>query len=300
MKQSKMEDLRHSKRTEMLVLILAVTWVFFFTMFAQLLEWLMEQTLFESTALFPDMRWLIHLAYTVLISFPLLITSFITQNSKLKIIFNFWGIVSFSGFFLTQGRFTLINQANLVSLFQIVGAVIYLSILVIFIRKQTNDHKQSFSIEKKELFYISGFVAILMIPWVLWGALGSLFDSALNVVAALSISFLFAFIYRNFFLKKIVNYSEIAFPGKFLNGFILFISLIIISTTFGQNGQQWLLVLTLPFSAWLISGFFNNKTPGNLIPTIILLASIIAFPLCFFDPDEMSLLIGTQNGEIFT
>ena len=31
-----------------------------------------------------------------------------------------------------------------------------------------------------------------------------------------------------------------------------------------------------------------------------MLASIIAFPLCFFDPDELSLLIGTQDGEIFT
>ena len=300
MKQSKTEDLRHSKRTEMLVLILAVTWVIFITVFAQLLEWLMEQTLFESTSLFPDMRWLIHLAYTVLISFPLLITSFITQNSKLKIIFNFWGIVSFSGFFLTQGRFTLINQANLVSLFQIVGAVIYLSILVIFIRKQTNDYKKSFSIEKRELFYISGFVAILMIPWVLWGVLGSLFDSVLNVTAAISLSILFIYIYKNFFLKKIVDFPDIAIPGKFLNGFILFIGLMIISTTFGQNGQQWLLFLTIPFSAWLISGLVNKKTPWNLIPSNILLASIIAFPLCFFDPDEMSLLIGTQNGEIFT
>jgi len=300
MKQSKTEDIHHSKRTEMLVLILAVTWVIFITVFAQLLEWLMEQTLFESTSLFPDMRWLIHLAYTVLISFPLLITSFISQNSKLKVIFNFWGIISFSGFFLTQGRFTLINQANLVSLFQIVGVVIYLSILIIINKKQAIDQKKSFFVEKREFFYVSGFIAILMVPWVLWGALGSLFDSALNVIAALSASLLFVYIYKNFFLKKIVNFPDIAINGKFLNGFILFIGLIIISTTFGQNGQQWLLVLTLPFSAWLISSFFNNKSTGNLIPTNILLASIIAFPLCFFDPDEMSLLIGTQNGEIFT
>ena len=157
----------------------------------------------KSTALFPDMRWLIHIAYTVLLSFPLLITSFITQNFKLKVIINFWGIVSFSGFFLTQGRFSLINQADLVSLFQIIGTVIYFSILFIINKKQNKEEKKLFFVEKEELFYISGCFAILLIPWVIWGALGSFFDIALNIIAAISFSVLFIYIYKNFFLKKI-------------------------------------------------------------------------------------------------
>ncbi len=62
------------------------------------------------------MRWLIHLSYTVLMTFPLFIVSFISQNLQLKIIFKFWAIIACTGFFLTAGRFSLLSQANIVSL----------------------------------------------------------------------------------------------------------------------------------------------------------------------------------------
>jgi len=300
MNSRKTTDFHHSKSKEILLMILVITWVIGITVVAQLLEWLMEQSLFESTSLFPDMRWLIHIAYTVLLSFPLLITGFITQNQKLKVIFNFWGILSFSGFFLTQGRFTFINQANLVSIFQIIGISIYLILLYVIGIKQKTGYKEFFFKDKESFLYISGFAALLSIPWVIWGALGSFSDTLLNVFAGILLSILIVTTYSNYFIKKISINSESENPGRFINGLVLFVGLVILSTTFGQNGQQWLLVLTLPFSAWLLSDIFNNRFSGQQGPTTFLLAFIIGFPLCWFDPDEMSLLIGTQKGEIFT
>jgi len=292
---------RYSKRTRMVLFILIVVWVVIITGFAQIMEWLMEQSLFESTLLFPDMRWLIHLSYTVLMTFPLLMVSFISQDAQLKIIFRFWAIIACTGFFFTAGRFTLLSQANIVSLYQIFGIFIFLMLILLFSKQSIRLKRINYKIEKQQILIVIGYIAIVSIPWVLWGALGSFTDTFLNFVSASLLSIFFLYVFNAFYHKKILENSEFGYPNEFLNGGVIFVGLLILSTTFGQNGQQWLLIFTVPFSSWLISGLLKiDKDKLKSVSANLLLGSLIAFPLCWFDPDELSLLIGSENGEILT
>ena len=301
MTQTSLEKKRYFKRTRMVQLILFVTWVVIITGFAQLMEWLMEQSLFESTLLFPDMRWLINLSYTVLMALPLFMVSFISQDAQLKIVFRFWAIISCSGFLLTPGRFTLLSQANQVSLFQIFGILILLLLFIFFSKQPLRFNKLNLKIEKQPIWFVIGCIAIFSLPWMLWGALGSVTDTLLNMVCAFLLSIFFVYIYIHFYHNKMHEYPETEFPTESFNGGVIFLGLLILSTTFGQNGQQWLLVFTIPFSAWLVANIlkFDQDKPKVLSSTL-LLGSLIAFPLCWFDPDELSLLIGSVRGETLT
>ena len=301
MTQTLLKKERYSNRTRMVQLVLVVIWVVLITGFAQLMEWLMEQSLFESTLLFPDMRWLINLSYTVLMTFPLFIVSFISQNLQLKIIFKFWAIIACTGFFLTAGRFSMLSQANIVSLYQIFGIFIFLLLLILFSKQSLRLYKFNFKIEKQQIWYVIGYIAIFSFPWMLWGALGSITDTLLNMVCAFLLSIFFMYIYITFYHNKLLEYPEIEIPTESINGGVIFVGLLILSTTFGQNGQQWLLIFTIPFSAWLVANIlrFDNNKP-KLISSTLLLGSLIALPLCWFDPDELSLLIGSEKGEILT
>jgi hypothetical protein len=291
----------NSTNTERLLLLLVIVWIVTITIFAQLMEWVMEQTLFESTILFPDMRWLIHLAYTVLVSLPVFMVSFIAQAPRMKILFKFWAIIASLGYFLTVGRFSALSQTMRVSLFQTLGISLFFILLVVFQKQSFKFLISLFKEEKGSLGLIFGLGALVSIPWVLCGSLGSIADSALNLISSLVLSIFYVYAYLVFFYRKIAENNETAKPNSAFNGLVIFISLLILSTVFGQTGQQWLLIFTIPFSSWMLSNLFEfPQNSPKIYSGVVFLFILVSLPLCWFDPDELSLLLGSQKGEILT
>jgi hypothetical protein len=277
--------------------VFSIIWILGATIAAQLMMWVMEQTIFEASFLFPDLRWLIIISYMSIVGLPLVMIRFIINDPISNIIFKFWATINFLGIVMIPGKFLAIYQANLLSLIQIIGISVYiLLILFVFQRKKIHIMWRS----KPEYILITILISgLFSIPWVLWGALGSFLDLVLNllvgVLSGLFLTILIQQLHNGLFPEK----KKIEPAGRLFFGLIVLIGLIIFATVIGQNGQQWMIVFTIPVASWIISGLFRNEggEQRNFLSIWILLAVIIALPLIWFDPDELSLLIGSQSGE---
>ncbi|MDO9085990.1 MAG: S8 family serine peptidase [Anaerolineaceae bacterium] len=280
------------------LLIFSIIWIFGATIVAQISMWLMEQTIFEASHLFPDLRWLISLVYIIILSLPLIFGKLIINDPDFKKIFHFWTLLALSGLLFLPGRLIPINQAHFVSFSLIIGLLALMTFLVIIKR----THNKNLILKWKSEFIIIPvlFGSILSIPWVLWGALGSPLDLILNLVISIFAGFLLTILIDQLFIDLFPKSVIIHFGGKFLFGLVTFVGLIIFSTVFGQNSQQWMLVLTIPFTGWIISGLYRNVggRQFNTNSIWMILSISISLPLIWFDPDEMSLIIGSGNGEI--
>ncbi|MBW6472874.1 MAG: S8 family serine peptidase [Anaerolineaceae bacterium] len=257
----------------------------------------MEQTIFEASLLFPDLRWLIIISYMSIVGLPLLMMRFIINDRISNIIFLFWASINFLGVVLIPGRFLAINEAHNVSLVQIIGVTIY----VVFFLLVVQRNKISIQWRSKSEFLLITILisGLFTIPWVLWGAIGSFLDLVLNLIVGILSGLFLTILIQQLHLGLFPEKKKIEPAGRLFFGLIVLIGLIIFATVLGQNGQQWMLVFTIPVSSWIISGLFRNVggEQRNFLSIWILLTVVIALPLIWFDPDELSLLIGSQSGE---
>lgn len=277
--------------------VFSIVWILGATIAAQLMMWIMEQTIFEASFLFPDFRWLIIISYMSIVGLPLLMMRFIINDRTTNIIFQFWATINFLGVVLIPGRFLAINEAHLVSLVQIIGVIIYLVFFLLVVQR----NKLSIPWRSKPEFLIITILisGLFSIPWVLWGALGSLLDLVLNLIVGILSGLFLTILIQQLYSGLFPENKRTEPAGKLFFGLIVLIGLIIFSSVFGQNGQQWMLVFTIPVSSWIISGLFRNEggEQRNFLSIWFLLTVIIALPLIWFDPDELSLLIGAERGE---
>jgi hypothetical protein len=280
--------------------VFSIIWILGATIAAQLMMWIMEQTIYEASFLFPDLRWLIIGSYIILVGLPLLMIRFIINDHISNIIFQFWATINFLGVFLVPGRFLAITAAYYVSLVQILGISLYLGLLLFYLKRQnvTINWKS-----KPDNFLIPIILCgIFVIPWVLWGAIGSPLDLLLNFVVGILSGLFLTITIHQLFTGLFSENQKIEPAGKIFFGLIILVGLIIFATVLGQNGQQRMLVFTVPVSSWIISGLFRNEggRQRNFISIWFLLSFIIILPLIWFDPDELSLLIGSIPGEILS
>ncbi|PKO18595.1 MAG: peptidase S8 [Chloroflexi bacterium HGW-Chloroflexi-10] len=282
------------------IFIACIIWILGVSVMAQSMTWIFEQTLFESSILLPDLRWLIGIAYSSIISLPLFMISFLSPISFLKKIFKFWGCIGLLGFFLIIAKTTSITNAYLVACVQIAG--IWLLFISLFIwNRKGQDLQKVFLIRQNQDWGMALiFSAILGIPWVLWGSLGSVVDVILNIIVAISSAVFLLFVFH-LWLDNDEIYEEASRTGTFFWGLIIFVGLIIFSTVLGQNGQQWLLVFSIPLISWTIPLFLHREEKNTqYFSLLILIAFLIVMPLLWFDPDELNLIIGSGKGEILS
>lgn len=277
--------------------VFSIIWILGATIAAQLMMWVMEQTIFEASFLFPDLRWLIIISYISIVGLPLLMMRFIINDAISNIIFQFWASINFLGVVLFPGRFLAINDAHLVSLVQIFGVTIYIGLLLLVVYR----NKISIPWKSRPEFLLITIIisGLFTIPWVLWGALGSLLDLVLNLIVGILSGLFLTIVIQQLHSGLFPENKKIEPAGRLFFGLIVLIGLIIFSTVLGQNGQQWMLVFTIPVSSWIISGLFRNegREQHNFLSILLFFSVIIAVPLIWFDPDELSLLIGSQRGE---
>ncbi|MDX9851965.1 MAG: hypothetical protein RBT01_15750, partial [Anaerolineaceae bacterium] len=84
--------------------VFSIVWLVGATIASQLMMWLMEQTLFEATFLFPDLRWLIILSYVILVGLPLIMIRFIVNDQFINKIYQFWLTINFLGILILPAR----------------------------------------------------------------------------------------------------------------------------------------------------------------------------------------------------
>lgn len=280
------------------IMILTIIWILGGSIVTQLMMWLMEQTLFEASFKFPDMRWAIIVAYIVLIGLPLLMVRFIVADRLFGIISQFWITIVFSGIFLIPGRFLKVYNAQGINLSQIIGLIIS----IIFVKWIYQRRNLKFILPfKNDLIYFSLIISVIIsIPWVIWGSLGSLGDLFLNLSISLLCGLFISSLINHLFIDLYPEGKNIELVHKLFFGLIIFIGLTIFSTVLGQNGQQWMLVLTLPLSSWVIAALYGDTGEHHYanLSVFIFLTILISLPLVWFDPDELAMVVSSEPGEI--
>jgi len=143
----------------------------------------------------------------------------------------------------------------------------------------------------------------MAVSWVLFGALGSWEDTVLNVIAGA----LFGFLISQWVYPLFLDYTQhqgrdLQVSDFLLDGFAIFLFLLIMVAGISINGSQVVLVIALPVTGWLLSAVsVASRGTRNKGKTWAALVAGAAFclPLIWFDMDELFLLISSNPGETF-
>ncbi len=264
-------------------------------------SWALEQTLFESSSGVADIRWVIHAVYAGLIFIPTLILSLTVKTPRLKMIFRLWMLASILAILTIPLKMLYLTAQNETAILQISSMTMLLLGLVAF--KIPNGGQPTVKKPKSTLLGIAGILVLgLSIPWLLWGALGSVVDTLLEIGVGIVFGILVVrLLYLQYLERVHTEERELRVSDLILDGFVVFITLLILVTALAHNGSQSMLAISVPISGWVLAGLsiagIGRQDQGR--KAVFLVASfVIALPLLFFDMDELSLIIGSGDGEV--
>jgi hypothetical protein len=142
-----------------------------------------------------------------------------------------------------------------------------------------------------------GAAAPLALPWLAWGALGSLLDILLGLAAAALFGAATALLITRVYLRPLPDDPD--GPGLFAGGAVTSVLLLIMGWNVGIGGQTLLLLPFLPALGWLasaVAGVGRGRMPDPR--ALALFAALaIAPPLLFADPDTLHVELLAQGRE---
>jgi len=171
---------------------------------------------------------------------------------------------------------------------------------------------QSFPNNNRRAFWVVWLLVPLLVwPWLLWGALGSLLDTLLQVLVGLTFGWVVAASLERLVIPGLRSAGFGRAAAYLLGGFATGSAIMIFASGLGYafGGIQTLLVLCLPPLGWLALGiwdFYNGSSKAvafrtgklALLPALLLVGLCAAFPLALIDPDELAMIISGSAGEI--
>ncbi|MDW8214474.1 MAG: S8 family serine peptidase [Roseiflexaceae bacterium] len=143
----------------------------------------------------------------------------------------------------------------------------------------------------------AGAAALLALPWLAWGALGSLLDILLGLAAAGLFGATAGLLTARVYLRPLP--ADPDGPGLFTGGIVIGILLLILGWNIGVGGQALLLLPLLPTLGWLagaVAGVRRGYTPDSRALALFV-ALAIAPPLLFADPDTLHVELLVQGRE---
>lgn len=268
-------------------------------------SWILEQTLFQSSVGIGDIRWVIHLVCFLLIFLPMLVLNFTVKNPRMKLAFRLWMLASILGLLTVPMKMLYLTAQNQTAILQIASMGLILLALVMFKKPGLSAKPASSSLPRSGMTGLAvTLAAAVLLPWLLWGALGSVVDTILELLVGAVFGLLVVQLAFPQYLNRVHTPDrELRISDFILDGFILFIFLLILVAGLAHNGSQIMLVITVPICGWVLAalsiGGIGRKGHGKLAVGLIV-AVALAAPLLFFDMDELSLIIGNGDGEVLS
>ena len=284
------------------IFVVAIGWIVLMTAITQSVGWLQEQTVFAGY-LVNDPRWQVPLFYGAGILLPMGIMAWKSKTPRSRLAFQTW---AFAGAFVmlqSPARFFAITDAQAIAVAQIGLTLVYLALLHGWLRRFSPDWVAPW----KSLDWRGGGLAVLIaavlsLPWMIWGAFGSLVDILLGLVAGLLFGAAASWTLHGGLLYATQRADrEVKGADIFLDGLVIAVTLTIMVTGFGYSGLQWVLLFGLPVLGWttamLSMAGKANARAQNWAPVALLLGLAAAAPLMLIDADELSVVIASGPGE---
>ncbi|MCC7360731.1 MAG: S8 family serine peptidase [Anaerolineales bacterium] len=139
---------------------------------------------------------------------------------------------------------------------------------------------------------------LLSLPFLLWGALGSLLDTALNLGLGLSLGLLTALLLEGLVLRPLMAHPAGRGSDLGLTSLAAVGLLSLLLSGFGLGGSQWLLLILLPplgltVAALAVTAARAGRTAWPAVWALVGL--VAAAPLVWVDPDEMVWVLGDHE-----
>jgi len=262
---------------------------------------------------------------------PFLILLAIFWQSPTRKTYQAWLIAHILTMFLAAGFFLPFTAIYLQAVFQIIVGLVLLLVLIPIhhwfskIRMeqpipapQISDSSAARPPIPALLWLSAGIVVVFsVIPWLLHGAFGSPLDTVLMTLVGLINGLIAALVFQLFFRQKGASNKPAPASSDLLDGlgFSIFLLLLASSMSFCFGGVQLLAMISLPFLGGLVvlitSILSPNRSTGaeqpgwrlvleKALPIGVMIGFVLSYPLVFFDPDELVLVLSASAGEVLT
>ncbi len=284
-------------------LILLSLWILFVSLITQVTNWTIFQMAFEGSIKIPNIRWLITLGFGLLLFIPLIIAEKIVIESVAKGRIRALRTLSILVILLSPARLPDITDWQMMAVIQIAVLFIFIMGLLIFKRPMLSVLFKDFNQSLGKILFTAECGALSGIPWIIWGAQGSLVDSILAVLICIELGVITGSILTaTNFPKQAADFEDKRPKGIGGTGWIITLGLIILATGIDHNSNGWILSFcALPVGyacAYLVSKQDGTiDVPGRVSAGALAGLSFL-WPMLMVDPDELSLVTASGSGEL--
>ncbi|NPV76991.1 MAG: S8 family serine peptidase [Anaerolineae bacterium] len=278
-------------------------WILALSVFSLAVQWSVEQMIFEGSLHVPDFRWLISAGYGAALISPFLILSAAVKTPRQKVVYRALFLASVFAFLQFPTRFLKVTATQGVMAVQIGLMLVFLGGTWAASRRFKRKRQLDKILWTLRSWEMSGTAAVLLaVPWVLWGALGSMLDTGLALATGLLLGYCFHHILQ---LAQFSAEDEFE-AGKGLKGCIrdgvfFLLVLLILSTAIAQNCNQWILPVLVSVAGMGLSFLSYSSTTRNGklndVAAVICPGLAAAWPLMWVDSDELNILVSLGKGE---
>jgi len=192
------------------------------------------------------------LAQTVLLLIPLLPLAIFWRQPRYKAIFQTWLLAAVFGVFMAPAFLPVATASHTQALLHAFFALLYaaLAVGVAFNLQRRQNQKLILrpSLPAPTLFLALLVTFVFALPWLTWGALGSLLDTFLQLLAGLCFGLAVAFVLELFLFQPLARTPSQPVSDFLLKGFVsgTAIMVMISSLGFPFGVLQLMLVISLP------------------------------------------------------
>jgi len=276
-------------------------WVGVVIAICQLAIWAIEQLTYSSSMATNDPRWIIFGVGGVAIWLPLAFLARIGPAEQANL-FRGWWLAAMAALWMTPARLLVMTDSQGVALIQCVA----LGGFLLWARWRVSREETTLRLHPVNgwpvgLALAGGMGALVLLPWVAWGALGSLMDVILGGLTAVLAGLAAALILQGILQPGgRAGQAESGPPGFWTRLGAAPVVLGLLAFGLGVNGNEWLLLLVLPPLGWLAVAFWTRS--GAALPVWpaagLALAVGISGPLVWIDPDELAAVVTSSSGEL--
>jgi subtilisin family serine protease len=254
------------------------------------LGWLIDQVLMIQGIAIPLWLWPVSTwGLAVLLALLIAPLAFFTEAPRFRAAYQTWGLAILFTLLLALVRFAPTLQEQFAAVLQI-GLTLAATVLLAAVAHWRN--RALGWPNSSGVLNVLGMVPVLVFPFGLFGALGSPLDSFLNLLAGLSLGLFAGVLLDTFLLRRLAVHTGGAGWDIAFGGWAAGVALLILGSGFGFNGTQLILMVTLPMLGFAAVAVARLAQPAPWLAVSLLLGLCLAAPLMFFDPEELTLVLG--------
>jgi subtilisin family serine protease len=221
---------------------------------------------------------------------PVALLALFKRAPRLRAAYQTWMLAVLFVFVIALARVFLTTQTQPAAIAQIVLTLLSAAALWLLARVSRRD--AHLGLQLSPTLIALAIAAILVVPSLSWGALGSRLDTLLDLLASLCLGLFAGILLDWFYFRPLASRPPRTRAGILFDGWIAAIALLILGSAFGSDGSQLLLMAALPGLGFGIAALAQMSRAQTVwLPIGALVGAATAGPLMFFDPDELTIIL---------